>query len=169
MSPSRGLKATTSAPELDPGHIFDHFSRPGTPEASQEVSRPARPPASPPAGIKRTYGQNRTVLAEVGLTESHASLHAPLRPGLNAMQYQSNDSLSGRFGFKSYENSPAPSEQGDNDENEDEEEDLLDSQSNLHNINQLRSAGDNRRFTDEMNYMLDGFDANQPLNVQRTR
>jgi hypothetical protein len=85
------------------------------------------------------------------------------------MQYQSNDSLSGRFGFKSYENSPAPSEQGDNDENEDEEEDLLDSQSNLHNINQLRSAGDNRRFTDEMNYMLDGFDANQPLNVQRTR
>lgn len=46
---------------------------------------------------------------------------------------------------------------------------MLDSQSNMNNINQLRSAGENRRFTDELNYMLEGFDVTQSVGIQRAR
>lgn len=52
---------------------------------------------------------------------------------------------------------------------EDEEGDSLEDSTILHSVNQLRSAGENRRFTDEMHYLLEGFDATQSLGIQRTR
>lgn len=47
--------------------------------------------------------------------------------------------------------------------------DHMDDSTILHSVNQLRSAGENRRFTDEMHYLLEGFDANQPLGTHRSR
>lgn len=52
---------------------------------------------------------------------------------------------------------------------DEEEEDSLEESGILHSVNQLRSAGENRRFTDEMHYLLEGFDATQSLGIQRTR
>lgn len=52
---------------------------------------------------------------------------------------------------------------------EDEEGDSLEDSTILHSVNQLRSAGENRRFTDEMHYLLEGFDVTQSLGIQRTR
>ena len=118
--------------------------------------------------MKRTYGQNRTILAEVDITDPLADLQVPRRPDLRALQFQSNDSLSGHLGADSYDNSPALSEQGE-DEEEEANQDMQDSQSHLNNVNQLRSAGGNRRFTDEMNYMLDGLAADQSIGLQRSR
>jgi len=39
----------------------------------------------------------------------------------------------------------------------------------LHSINHLRSAGESRRFGDEMHYLLEGLEDSQPLNVHRSR
>lgn len=109
-------------------------------------------------------------MADIDITDPLASLQSDTRPGLLQTRSHSYGSLS--QGFGSYEKSPALSERGDghsDSEGEEKAEDLLDAQPNLHNINQLRSAGENRRFTDEMHYMLEGFAADQPLSVQRAR
>lgn len=39
----------------------------------------------------------------------------------------------------------------------------------LNSVNQLRSAGENRRFTDEMHYLLEGLEESQPLSVHRAK
>lgn len=56
-----------------------------------------------------------------------------------------------------------------NNMSDDDEEDSLEDSAILHSVNQLRSAGENRRFTDEMHYLLEGFDVTQSLGIQRTR
>lgn len=43
------------------------------------------------------------------------------------------------------------------------------SQPNLKSIAELRLAGENRKFSDEMGYLLDGLEEKHPLGIKRTR
>ena len=188
-SPLRGLQATSSAPELLGAAIAPDASLPGSragtpflqtgeaagPVGASPAYAPRPPPASPPPGrAKRTYGQSRSILPETDLAAPLApmAIFAPAvaessRPSF----FQRNSSAFGDLHVRTERSRAASSvgeEGGSGDEDDDDEEDLTESQAQLHSINQLRSAGESKRFADEIHYLLDGF-GDSAVSVHRAR
>lgn len=152
---------------------------------TQSAGSPSRPSSRPDtptsgSGLKRTYGARRTMLAEVDVT-SGDSLHAgdsdkssknrgscstdSIRPSLGPQQASYTD-LRKRFGVDnarsaSFQSAGVSAGEDDGEDEEEEDEGLngSGSQTDIHDVNALRSAGENRRFIDEIEYLLDGLES----------
>ena len=145
----------------------------------------ALPPSSPAQNVKRTYAQMRTIRREADITLALGQ--APIEATDSGVKAASPSRFPVRASYTELRAKFGPLSDGSEAEAGEEDGFIVSiaasidecsfdqshsskgSQVELASINQARSAGENRRFSDEICYVLDGLHATQSLNVQRTR
>ncbi|PWN39296.1 hypothetical protein IE81DRAFT_350305 [Ceraceosorus guamensis] len=133
-------------------------------------------------GARRTYAASRSFLAEADPAFLPPDAELDLNSGVGDAGQQSatspqREAPSTSRGFlarhnlavrASYKELKAKFAEGDEEEEEEDGPDAPRRSLALRSVTNLRSAGEQRRFDDELEYLLSGLDASQPLSLRRT-
>lgn len=183
FSPSATTRVGSPSPSRSPSKLGPSASLPllGSPSSSRPQSRPlsrtgttieASSSTLAPrgvAGAKKTYGAARSFRRDV--EEERLYLGTSNEPTVDAVSNSTSAATSSHhLGRPPLERKSYAAMRRDLGVDDDEEmEESQASESALKSISQLRAKGENSRFVDEFNYLVDGLGAGMALGIRRTR